>query len=577
MSIKMTKEHLAKALTEAENKVIALSGRWGTGKSHLWSEIQNASTDESVKSAIYVSLFGLASMDQVKLKVVQSAIPIASENPRLFEGVRKTISTTIKALEGLHKSFSALGALGEFAMLLTPAILKGKVIVLDDIERKHSMLSVDEILGFIDEFTQRHQARFVLILNTDLLKDKLLWEILREKVLDVELKLETSPEEAFEIAIELTPSRHAASIKSSVVECGLTNIRIIRKVIRSVNNILGVHVGLSDAMLARVVPSTVLLSAIHYRGIEDAPPMEFVLSAGSAKNWVRNLNMPEQEDDGSEEVRREGRWKGLLNRLGILGCDEFEVLIADYLESGLFEVDSISQIIDRYAKEEQSMVAREMGNKFIHDSIWNHRLTETQLLDQASALLPSAPLLDPYNLTNICESIAELSGGGLIADAMIAAWIESFKAKEMNIGDDDFPLHRKVHPLIQAEFDAKKAHSQAQISVYSVCEHVAKHNGWGTRHKLVMAAASPAEFEMIIRTLDVPEFKIFFHQMMDFLTKKSVYGVEFGVGADRFAEACRNIVNSQDAGRLGKLIKSIFEDANVPNLLGQSSDRPSSI
>jgi hypothetical protein len=504
MTVEATKEHMISALADIENKVIALSGRWGTGKSHLWQEVQNASTNQKVTGAIYVSLFGLASMDQVKLKVVQSAVPMASENPALFEGVKKTIGATIKALEGLHKSFSALGALGEFAMLLTPTILKNKVIVLDDIERKHEKLSVDEILGFIDEFTQRHEARFVLILNTDRLEDKPLWETFREKVIDVELKLETTPEEAFEIAIRLTPSHYASSIKSAVTECGLTNIRIVRKVIRSTNRILSERDGLSNALLARVIPSTVLLSAIHYRGIEDGPPMEFVLSVGSQKAWehyFKKQDKEAEESEESEEAKREGRWKGLLNRLGIVECDEFEALIVDNLESGLFEMDTISRIIDGYAKEEQSMITREMGNKLMHDLIWNHPLTEVQLLEQAKELAPRAPLLDPFKLTNICEAIAEFPEGQPVVDGMISAWIECFKAKDVDLSDNDFPFHRKVHPLIQAEFDAKKAHSQAGISLYSVCEYVAKHGAWGTRHKMVMATASPEEFEILIRTL----------------------------------------------------------------------------
>lgn len=79
--------------------------------------------------------------------------------------------------------------------------------------------------------------------------------------------------------------------------------------------------------------------------------------------------------------------------------------------------------------------------------------------------------------------------------------------------------------------------------------------------------ATPEEFEALIRTLEISKLKILFHQMMDFLTKKSTYGDEFGDGADRFAEACRNIVTAQDAGRLGKLIKVLFEDAKVSDLL----------
>lgn len=140
-----------------------------------------------------------------------------------------------------------------------------------------------------------------------------------------------------------------------------------------------------------------------------------------------------------------------------------------------------------------------------------------------------------------------------------------------------FPFHRKVHPLIQAEFDDKKAHAQAKISLYSVCEHVAKHRGWGTRHKMAMAAATAEDFVLLIRTLEITELKILFHQMMDFLTQKSVYGDDFGAAANRFAEACRNIVNAQDSGRLGRLIKALFDDAKVAELLVPPTVEPAAI
>ena len=65
--------------------------------------------------------------------------------------------------------------------------------------------------------------------------------------------------------------------------------------------------------------------------------------------------------------------------------------------------------------------------------------------------------------------------------------------------------------------------------------------------------------------------------MMDFLTKKSVCGDDFGVGADRFAEACRNIINSKDAGRLGKLIQALFEDANIAELLVPPMAEPAAV
>ena len=57
-------------LADPDSRVIALSGKWGTGKSHLWHEVQAASSDEAVKGALYVSLFGLSDTDQLKKKLL---------------------------------------------------------------------------------------------------------------------------------------------------------------------------------------------------------------------------------------------------------------------------------------------------------------------------------------------------------------------------------------------------------------------------------------------------------------------------------------------------------------------------
>jgi len=124
-----------------------------------------------------------------------------------------------------------------------------------------------------------------------------------------------------------------------------------------------------------------------------------------------------------------------------------------------------------------------------------------------------------------------------------------------------------VHPLIQAEFDAKKDEAQAYLTILQVCKYVAEHRGWGPRHRIVMRSSTAEDFEQLIRTLPVADLKILVWQMMEFLTKRAGNSEEFGFGADRFAEACRKIVLDQASGRLGKLIKAIFEEAKVPEVL----------
>jgi Cdc6-like AAA superfamily ATPase len=190
MTLQSTKTHLIQLLEDKENKVVALSGKWGTGKSHLWDEVKATSQDDAVKDSLYVSLFGLSDMTQIKLKIIQSALPNADAHPTAWENAKIGLKSVQKVLKSVHPGFSALD---DLALLAVPTILKEKVIVLDDIERKHEKLSVDEVLGFIDEFTKLHKARFVLILNSDQLNDKTVWDRLREKVIDQEIKLNTSP------------------------------------------------------------------------------------------------------------------------------------------------------------------------------------------------------------------------------------------------------------------------------------------------------------------------------------------------------------------------------------------------
>jgi hypothetical protein len=327
----------------------------------------------------------------VKLKLVQSAIPSVKKSSNVWE----KIEAVKKGLESFHKGFSALDQL---ALLAAPSLLKDKVIVIDDIERKHTALGTDELLGFIDEFTQQHGARFVLILNSDQLTDVSVWDIYREKVIDQELRLFASAQESFDIAIGLAPSRYAEQIRAASKTCGLTNIRVIRKTIRAVNRVLGNRENLSGALLSRVVPSIVLLATVHYKGIEDAPTFDFILSQGTANDWSTFLPENKVEDEVS---KRKSKWKQLLNDLSIYGCDEFELLAIEFLQSGLFDTSAVSKIIDRYRLENEALVACENMKQFFENVNLNHRLTDADLLIKAEALVPKVHLIDCCNFTSL--------------------------------------------------------------------------------------------------------------------------------------------------------------------------------
>lgn len=111
MSLKSTKDQLIQLLADEDNKVIALSGKWGTGKSFMWDQVKKTSENERVKGALYASLFGVSSVDQIKLKLIQSSVKSVDAYPALFKSMRQTYQTAIKTLEGFRVRLpsSALG------------------------------------------------------------------------------------------------------------------------------------------------------------------------------------------------------------------------------------------------------------------------------------------------------------------------------------------------------------------------------------------------------------------------------------------------------------------------------------
>jgi hypothetical protein len=566
MSLSGTKMQLIQLLSDTDNKVIALSGKWGTGKSHLWRDVKAETEDDKVKAALYVSLFGLASMDQIKLKIVQSAIPVANEQSSRWDNAVQACKAAAKVAESFNKGFSALN---DIVLLAVPSILKDRVIVLDDIERKHEKLSVDEVMGFIDEFTQQHGARFILILNNDQLKDLVLWDTLREKVIDHELRLNTTPAEAFEIATSLVSSSYVAQIGKAVETSGITNIRIICKIIRVVNRILGKRTNLSDDVLARVIPSTVLLSAIYYKGLDDGPDLDFVLKVGDPRSGNELGKKSDESDAAAGKLR--AKWRLQLHGLGIISCDEYEQIIVDYLRSGLFDDEGVTKIIERYASDENAVIAENLARQLIDHVVWHWNMTESELVEEAKGLLPKIHLLNAYNVTFLHQLISPLAGSLSVAEDMLNNWINEFRMRNPQGRDFDnsFQL-QPLHPLIQAEFDTAKAKTQANTSILDACKYIAKHNAWGQTQVMALGSASIRDFEVTIKSLDIDDLRFFMCHFLEMCGQQASYRQHFGTATDNFIAACRNIYEAKSPGRLSGLIHKLFYDAKLEDMLSPS-------
>ena len=573
MTLATCRQNLVQLLADPDNKVIALSGKWGTGKTHLWKQVRGDLESSTTKGAVAVSLFGLSTVNDLKIKIAEGVLPNIKKGGAIAEMVKDRWVNLKRFMKKVDPRFSILD---EVELVALPLLIKDRLLVIDDIERKHEKLSVDEVLGFVDDCVQTLGCRVLLILNSDQLSDPKLWERFREKVIDQELRLDTSPAEAFDIALELTPCLYADQIRPSVEGCGITNIRIIRKIFRVVNRLLVDRDEVPEHVLTRVLPSITLLSAIHYKGLDDGPTTDFVLEF-DAMQVALHMMGPDDKRRESPEMKAQASWHLLMNRLKIRSTDGFERLVADYLKTGMFDGSAVGVAIDRFTNEGRQLAMRVRADTFLEHCWWHPELSEHDLLEEVRSMITEVPYLDIYKITAVHDRAVTLRDGTAIAKELVDAWLGWARARREAVGewevDDDFDRHyRPLHPRIAEEFQASLDRQQLRVTVLDVCRKVSTHHGWGEREKRCMRAVTPQVYEAAIRSATGDDFRVLMLQSMDFLKNGEAYAQSFGDAPQAFLAACRSIVRQERENRLGQLVRAVFNSAGMGGSLDEGPD-----
>jgi hypothetical protein len=418
MSLAATRQSLVKALDNQDTKVIALQGPWGTGKSHLWSELHATSTNAQVTAAVYASLFGLTDLGTLKLKLVQSLVPAAANKSGVTEGAVNFWHGARDVLRDFSKKFDAID---NIAMLAVPTLLRGRLIVLDDIERRHAKLELDGLLGFIDEYSREHECRFLLILNTSKLGQAAeLWSTLREKVLDQEIALQTTPSEALDLALKLAPSTFPVQVRNGVHRCGLTNIRIIAKCLAMVNQVMHGRESAPTSFLDRYIPKVVFFAAVHFRS-----------DIGVDWSLLKEIYGGDPAAELPDTLSPTGRtqWLSYKNSFN-LNHYEFERSLVSMLESGASDMTAVTPILDRDLRGVREGSRRDDVWDFIERVQWDPSTSSADLLAAAKPLIADAKHLSVRTASEFHECLSKIEGGSTGAAELLKLWLEALAAGE---------------------------------------------------------------------------------------------------------------------------------------------------
>lgn len=217
-----------------------ISGDWGTGKTFLVRSVLRGRSD-----ILYVSLNGTAKTAEVIERLYLAAYPVFADK------TMKALGSIARTVGGAFRLKSELKVADLFDLD------RHKILVFDDLER--SLLSPEELMGFINNFVEHDSKHVILIANEKELENKSRYNQIREKVVGFSLNVKPDYANAIEEFINTYLGRYKEflnknkNILISVLDGGkFRNMRVVKYVLEEFepifNQMREAHIGDDDVL-----------------------------------------------------------------------------------------------------------------------------------------------------------------------------------------------------------------------------------------------------------------------------------------------------------------------------------------
>lgn len=212
---------------------VMLSAPWGAGKTHFIREYLDERSsrigDGLTPCYLYASLYGVTSTSAINDQF------FAELYPQLDSKVTRVIGTV--AAHWLDKLIGSKNSENIVQDLLLK--LKGKVLVIDDLER--CSMKIADVMGFINTFVEHEGLKVVILANeADIPADqRSVYDRQKEKLIGKTIKVQSNAEEVLEKLIQRVSSkpvkdtfeRERSALLTTFSASGTTNFRSLRAVL----------------------------------------------------------------------------------------------------------------------------------------------------------------------------------------------------------------------------------------------------------------------------------------------------------------------------------------------------------
>lgn len=365
MALAELRSVVGRFLSSDRPEVLCVSGSWGVGKTHAWRQLLRDASQAgrfTASSYAYVSLFGVNSLAELRQAIIGNAVArldieqdasldtlrrfLAApkdEGARTLAGWRKrpkeeALGLAPAGVKGLQIA-SNMGFINKILGDTSTALflsVRNRVVCIDDFERRGSGLSINDVLG-LASMLKEHRGCKVAFLMNDQAMDEDGQEEFRlhlEKVVDTFFRFVPAPAEAAEIAFP-SPSPTMAKVAERCTALGLTNIRILQRIGRFVEQLSPALEQLDASVLEQALATVVLFCWVVYDPAH-APSIEYL----SKRDTLAYQDREERDKLTPDELR----WEETLQAYGFGHIDEFDRTLLDGIRNGIFDAAQIGRI-----------------------------------------------------------------------------------------------------------------------------------------------------------------------------------------------------------------------------------------
>ncbi|WP_158299331.1 P-loop NTPase fold protein [Paenibacillus antri] len=162
---------------QTANYAILINGKWGSGKTFFWNKRLSRVIESKGKNAIYISLYGIKSIEELQRNLFLSTNPVLKKKESAID-----LSTQLAKIALNTASFFG-NALDKYEISIEPFlnIKDNFVLCFDDLER--TSLNLSELFGFINILVEHESIKTIFIAAENELDQNEEYHKIKEKLI----------------------------------------------------------------------------------------------------------------------------------------------------------------------------------------------------------------------------------------------------------------------------------------------------------------------------------------------------------------------------------------------------------